>query len=379
MKTLLTTAALTATLASGAVAEMRYMVGMPTGDSSNLSASQTAYCTTATVNTETGVAKITERCADEHIVHLRKSPKYVTGFTFQAYDRDIHVSTLSAMESAIGQQALAEYQLSPVPSKNSKLLQVRGSGSSSKGITFTATGKDVDLRALLLENNIRENNYQNEKNGASKSVYVNFFLANEEVAYYYHTFKVVDKQTYNQAIAGKKPKAESQSSSSSNNNSNINKNSRLYKVMMKSDDANRYADRMYQTANDAIRKGLCTIEDIEYYGGFVRSTSKKGKYFMDCQDFTQRIWFDSNSKSNTAKQVRQVSVGDASVACTRAIENKFGKVRHAWFPEITQHPLNGNTTVMSSFTRKVMGQKFKYWSRCLVTSSGTVELNVGRR
>jgi hypothetical protein len=377
MKTLLTTAALAATLVSTANAEMLYMVGMPTGGSSNLTESQTAFCTSVTVNTETGVAKITERCNDEYIVSLRESPKYVTGFGIQSYDRNIQKSKLSLLESVIGGNLLAGYTNHPVPSSNNRYLKVRGSGSaqSNDGITFAASGLDVKRDIALLNDEILLNREYNRKNETSNPVYVNFFLASE-LSYYYHTFKVVDQAAY-KALTAQKPKT--QASSSSASSTGINKNSRLYKVIMKSDDANRYADRMYHTANDAIRKGLCTLEDIEYYGGFVSSTSKKGKYFMDCQDFTQRIWFDSNSKSDTAKQVRQVSVGDASVACKRAIENEFGKVRHAWLPNITQHPLNGNTTVMSSFTKKVMGQKMKYWSRCLVTSSGTVELNVGRR
>ena len=150
-------------------------------------------------------------------------------------------------------------------------------------------------------------------------------------------------------------------------------------LIKNSDDFSKYGDRMVIAALELVKMGKCTRWQIKDYAGWVRSSERKGQYFMDCGP--QRVWFDP-SKSNKVYADRAILESSAEQMCKKAIKrDALGPVNFHFFDRSYQvHSPKNSVTVLQGFDEiNAFGQKLNYRAACLIQPDGKIELSIARK
>jgi archaellum component FlaC len=150
----------------------------------------------------------------------------------------------------------------------------------------------------------------------------------------------------------------------------------IVELISGSDDLSKYRTKMAKAVLELIKTGKCSRKQVEYYGVWVKSSERKGQYFMDCG--SQRVWFDP--KSNTGVYAdRAISESRASAMCRNAISMQVlaSPNFHFFDTSYTVHdPRKAVTYVQGFDVKNAFGTKMKYRAYCLIQPTGDLDLSL---
>jgi len=142
-----------------------------------------------------------------------------------------------------------------------------------------------------------------------------------------------------------------------------------------SDDLDKHAAKMVASAKRLVRKGKCTFEQLEEFGGWVKSGKRSGQYFLDCGE--ARYWFNPNSNSPVTKSADHLSEATARDACWKFIKNEAPRARiQALNNSYTKHKV-GSVTFRQGFkVKNAFGQTLKYYANCVIQNDRTMKTSI---
>jgi hypothetical protein len=150
-------------------------------------------------------------------------------------------------------------------------------------------------------------------------------------------------------------------------------------AIKKSSDAKKYKTKMAMAAKQLALSNKCTINEISGFGGWAKSTSRPGMYFVDCGG--TRHWFNPSQKKVEVTTSQHVSETAAQKGCMKAVRSELGSAASfkTFDSSYTKH-IKGSVTYRQGFTIKnAFGTKVHYYADCLIQSDRTFELNIFMR
>ena len=150
---------------------------------------------------------------------------------------------------------------------------------------------------------------------------------------------------------------------------------RYLKAIHVSDDLNKHKMAMISAARKLVDENICSFNDVEEYGGWVKSGQRKGKYFMDCGG--TRHWLDPTKSAGIVKSTRHVSESTARDACYDYVIKKIpGANIQVFNNSFTKHIVGSVTFVTGFKVKNAFNKTIKYDAYCLIQSDMSMEVDI---
>ena len=145
-----------------------------------------------------------------------------------------------------------------------------------------------------------------------------------------------------------------------------------------SDDLKKFGPTMLSGAQSLIDQNKCTLAEIKYFGGWVKSGQRKGQYFMDCGN--TRHWLNPNNPGTNVTTARHISESSARDMCWAYVRREIpGASMQAFNTSFTKH-MAGAVTFTAGFKAKnIYGNTIKYYAYCLIQPDRSMEVTFKQR
>jgi len=157
----------------------------------------------------------------------------------------------------------------------------------------------------------------------------------------------------------------------------LNADANFLEALRLSDDLNKYAVNMLSAAKKLVSSQKCTNGEVKDFGGWVKSSQRKGFYFLDCGG--TRHWINP-SKSSSISGAKYIPESTARDMCWAHLRREIpGASIQALNTSYTKH-LVGSVTFTAGFKAKnTYGNTNKYYAYCLIQSDRSMEVTIQQR
>jgi hypothetical protein len=153
----------------------------------------------------------------------------------------------------------------------------------------------------------------------------------------------------------------------------------IISLIQSSDDLDVHGAKMVAETRSLISGKMCSPDQIRYFGGWVKSQTRVGQYFLDCGD--QRFWLNPSSEETLHKDM-PVPRDAAEKECRNYIKGNFvGTVNFHYFDRsYTIHNQLSSVTVIQGFDiTNSFGTDINYRAFCTFQPTGAYEVRLERK